>query len=272
MATERLHELLPWYVNQTLDAEETLAFKRHIERCDACKEELRVLQTLKEELERHGEGFLADHPPPETLVALLAPGEEPLSAEDATAVRRHLAICATCAEESSWLKGEAVASVARPDTAITAGRVQRRTWSLMAGAAVAAVALFALVLVVRTSRDQIPVEVVTPRLVDVTKRAGEGRTAIQVPPETTIIPLYLETDFDVGAFPLTLEIQGPGGRTVSRRSGITARELAGGRFLFLDLHRRYFPDGDYVARLSGEAMDSSPPTEYPFRVISPAQP
>src|SRR4029450_10295935 len=109
MTTERMHDRLPWYVTGTLDPDESRAFQAHLVTCDACREELAVLEMLKNELEKHGEDLLGSHPPPEQLAALIEGAGEPLPEDVAASVRRHLAICATCTEESSWLKGEAVA-------------------------------------------------------------------------------------------------------------------------------------------------------------------
>src|SRR5262245_13938703 len=104
---ERLHDRLPWYVSGTLGEEESRQFAGHLGGCEACRKELIVLEAMKRELEEHGDDLLRDHPPPEKLAAaILEDAEEPLSADEAASVRRHIAICATCAEESSWLRGE----------------------------------------------------------------------------------------------------------------------------------------------------------------------
>lgn len=40
-------ELLPWYLNQTLDASERLAVETHLEDCSACRSEVVLLETLQ---------------------------------------------------------------------------------------------------------------------------------------------------------------------------------------------------------------------------------
>src|SRR5262245_14016179 len=272
MATERIHDRLPWYVNGTLGTEEAMEFQRHLGVCGACKEELRVLETLKEEIERHGEDFLPPHPPPEELAAVVVPDDTPLPEPEASAVRRHLAICATCGEESRWLRGEVVGGVIGPDTSIAAGKV-RQMRPFLAGTAVAAVAMAGLILVLRTLTEPAWVLVVKPppQFIDATQRAGVERTTIHTQPGETVVRVYLEVDFEERAFPLTLEIRGADGNTVLRQSGIAASDLARGRFLFLDLPRSRFPDGDYVARLSIAASFSAPPEEFPMRLTSVPQ-
>src|SRR6185503_17163227 len=117
MTMERLHDRLPWYVSGTLGEEESRQFAGHLGGCEACRKELSVLESMKRELEEHGDDLLGDHPPPEKLAAIIEGADEPLPLEEASAVRRHLAICATCAEESSWLRGEAVAAIPAPERA-----------------------------------------------------------------------------------------------------------------------------------------------------------
>ncbi len=44
---ENCLELLPWYLNQTLDASERLAVEAHLEDCAACRDEVVFLETLQ---------------------------------------------------------------------------------------------------------------------------------------------------------------------------------------------------------------------------------
>jgi len=109
MTPNRIHDALPWFVNGTLEPEEAATFERHLMDCADCRQELEFLEKLKAQIERHGDDFLADHPPPEKLVTLLGPGngEEVQGEEEVTRLRRHLALCATCAEEARELKARA---------------------------------------------------------------------------------------------------------------------------------------------------------------------
>ena len=43
-------KLLPWYVNGTLEAAELAAVERHLEGCDACREELASLEDLRHQV------------------------------------------------------------------------------------------------------------------------------------------------------------------------------------------------------------------------------
>ena len=283
MTTERMHDRLPWYVNGTLEGEEFRTFQEHLETCDACRQEKSVLETLRHELEKHGEDLLRDHPPPERLAALIEGSEEPLSGDEADAVRRHLAICATCAEESSWLRGEAVAEAPAGSAAIAPrsgapgiGSVSRmparapgaasrmRPW-LAAAAAVAAVSLIAVVLVVRTPRTTVPD--LLPQYVHLeAKQRGPNGTMVPVPASKATVDVSLEPDFDTASFPLDLEIQASDGSVAFRRDGIAAKGLVEG-FLLVNLPRGSLPDGDYVLRLTSKS-GSEQPEEFPFHVTS----
>lgn len=278
-----MHDRLPWYVTGTLDPDESRAFQAHLVTCDACREELAVLEMLKNELEKHGEDLLGSHPPPEQLAALIEGADEPLPEDVAAAVRRHLAICATCTEESSWLKGEAVAGPARPDVTIASGPAARGSdearradlqgsrsgarWRplLAATIALAAVALIAVVLVVKSSRTPEPDVVARYQVITATQR-GEGATTVPVRPKETTVRVAFEPDFAAAAFPLDVEIDGAEGKTVFRRNGITVQDLSGGRLL-LDLPRRPLPDGDYILSVTA-ANNSEPPEEYPIRITT----
>lgn len=290
MTVDRMHDRLPWYVNGTLDADESVMFQRHLDSCPACQKELRVLEALRDELEKHGEDLLGDHPPPEQLAALIEPADEPLTEEQSAGVRRHLAICATCAEESSWLRGEAIADLgsgapdlARPVSGAPSAReaeapraptrAARRPMAVLPAVAVALAAV-AIVLVVRTPRSQPHPRsevVVQSQLILPTQRT-EGRTTVHVRSDATTIRVHLEIDFDAASFPLALEILGAKDEVVLRRDGIAADEVTGGRFLFLDLPRDQFPDGDYIVRLRSAANGAEPPAEYPMRLISDLRP
>lgn len=48
--SEHPEELLPWYANDTLDAEERARVERHLAQCEDCRAELAVLRAMRAEL------------------------------------------------------------------------------------------------------------------------------------------------------------------------------------------------------------------------------
>ena len=100
-----LHEMLPWYVAGTLDAKQADEFRQHLAECQSCRNEVGVLEPMRDELERHGAALLEDHPAAELVVAA-ARGE--LDGPEAERLRRHLALCSACATEVRWVRGDGV--------------------------------------------------------------------------------------------------------------------------------------------------------------------
>jgi len=89
MTCEQAIELLPWYLNGTLEGQEHEEVRGHLETCEACR-------TALAETREAGEIF-AGHLPSEALVAL-AYGEAPAGLDPALA-ERHLESCPECAAE-----------------------------------------------------------------------------------------------------------------------------------------------------------------------------
>ena len=54
-----IHQLLPWYVNRTLDDGERATFEAHLAGCSACQAEFKILEELQKSLENEGPAFLA---------------------------------------------------------------------------------------------------------------------------------------------------------------------------------------------------------------------
>lgn len=50
---DRVDALLPWYVNDTLDADERSAVQRHVATCDQCRESVAMLVQVQTELGKH---------------------------------------------------------------------------------------------------------------------------------------------------------------------------------------------------------------------------
>ncbi|MCZ6649311.1 MAG: zf-HC2 domain-containing protein [Acidobacteria bacterium] len=279
---DSIHELLPWYVNGTLEAAETASFKEHLAGCHACRDELAVLEQMQAELKRHGEALLADHPTPQTLVAALTTesgGGEPgpdLSRE----IKRHIALCATCADEARWVMKEAVAqgggrepasarsgSKGRPD-----GSVQwSRAWLLPLAAALLLVAV-AIPMIQRLRAVAETTGMIRMQFIESTQRAGEGQTVIAVPPGEGMVHLVLPVDVAPEVFPLRLEIRDAGGALIHDEDLESPGDLYRDAFLFLGCLRQDCPDGDYLVHLQSKGQGGER-LEFPFRLTTaPAQP
>jgi hypothetical protein len=264
MTPDRIHDALPWFVNGTLEPEEAAAFEEHLMDCADCKKELTFLEKLKAELERHGDDFLAEHPTPEKLLGLLEPeaADESLGEEEITSLQRHLALCATCAEEARWLRGEASAGsshVAYPDRA-------SKEW-IWRWSAVAAMLLLALTttLWLREGPGPLGPGVIRPSLVEETGRALPGPTKVAVPSGSTHVFLIFPVDLASDALPVTLKILDEQGRSRYREQ-IVAGDLVDGLYLYVGIPRRELPDGDYRARMAGSPDAARPGLEFSFRV------
>ena len=265
-----IHELLPWYTNETLDAEEAAAFEKHLSGCEACSTELDVLRKLQARLEARGEALLSDHPTPEYLMAALAADADDADLDPGVAVevRRHVALCASCADDAGWAMKEAARDDQAPVSPAHAAPRQSRgvplwVWSL--AAAVLLVAL-AMPIVVRMGAGR-PMGPAVFHVVEPTERAGAGPKVVAVPPDSHWIYLMFPMDVGPGSFPLLLEIADGRGEVVHSDDSIRSEDLSQqGLFLFRVVPRRQVPDGRYVARIGpagGEGV-----TEYPFQVIA----
>ena len=65
---DRSHELLPWYATGQLEAREAEEFREHLASCEACREELDFVESVKAGVETDGDEFFRDHPSTERLV------------------------------------------------------------------------------------------------------------------------------------------------------------------------------------------------------------
>jgi len=261
MTPDRIHDLLPWFVNGTLEREELESFERHLMECADCRKEIEFLRKLEREFEIHGDDLLAEHPPAERLVALCVPGSpgDEVTEEEATRLRRHLALCATCAEEARWLTGEATAQAT--GSAPRPRRDRRLVWVAAAAVLLIAVALTPWLAI---DRPELPPGSFLPRLIEETRR---GAVPVEVPvaPGADHVFLVVPVDLDPGALPAKLEILDADRRTVHRED-VRTENLYARRYLFVAVLRSDFPDGDYVAQLRGTGPDTG--TEYVFRIVT----
>ena len=67
--SEYLCELLPWYVNETLDDNELTAMDQHLEHCAACAQEVTVLRAVRESARRESVSVLVPKPDSEQFLA-----------------------------------------------------------------------------------------------------------------------------------------------------------------------------------------------------------
>ncbi len=94
MECNRLAELLPWYLNETLERAERDELDQHLAECESCRRELREA--------RAAFVLFGAHLPAEALVAYVADSPDPAIPRDL--VEGHLASCERCAEELTWLQ------------------------------------------------------------------------------------------------------------------------------------------------------------------------
>ena len=189
------------------------------------------------------------------------------------AVRRHLALCSTCAQEARRASGYEEAR--SPDASRPPARRAWPTgtavgWGALAAAAMllVAVALF----VVRSPSPAGDTGIAFMALVEPTQRGASDVPEIVVAPDADRIHLLLPVDLPPDGFPATLEVMDARGRVIHRDETVDPENLYRGAFLLFSCRRTDCPDGRYVARLvPGGAPDV--PTEYPFRLrTAPAQP
>ncbi len=133
MNCETAIELLPWYLNGTLDESERREVREHLAGCEACRkalEDTRLAWTIYDQ-----------HIPSEALVAL-AWGESP-EGYDPDVLERHLRSCPECAAELELVRtsrrleeDDGVALFARPAAKLTPpARAPWRSAAMAAGLA-----------------------------------------------------------------------------------------------------------------------------------------
>jgi Putative zinc-finger len=125
-------ELLPWWLNGTLGADERRAVEEHLAACESCRREL--------DETRAAAAVYRAHPPPEALVEHAAgrPAPGPTSA----LIEEHLSFCPTCAEEMALLRESHAAAAAadekaeeKPGATVLKGPWAARQWRRLALAA-----------------------------------------------------------------------------------------------------------------------------------------
>lgn len=257
------HELLPWFVNGTLEVEEARSFEGHLRDCPSCGRDLPLLISMREAIERHGEAFFRPHPAAEWIVGEVFGQIEAGRAEE---VRAHLAFCPTCAVEAR------LARQGKEGTSVASARVQlpgSLTWRTASPWLAAAAVLLVLSLpfwrLSRPARHR--TDVVPSYYVESLQRSDEAELA-RVPSSSAGFQIVLPIDLDPTAYPLRVSISDSVGHVVFSRDDV--REIYRERFLFIFCARQDFPDGDYVARVEPAARQGpaeAAPLEFRFRVI-----
>ena len=256
------------YVNGTLDTAGRSSFEAHLSGCPACRDEVPVFEKLRGQVESLGEEVLAGHPTPAELVnsALPEVAGEALSGERRTEVRRHLAICPTCAEEARWVLGTGKARAPEGPHTVTApwGAWPVRAWQWAAATAALIVLALSLPFVSRLSSAPPRTGVGRIALVEATQRSSLS-SEVTVAAESSAVQLLFRVDVGPEDFPATFELVDANGRLVHRDTTVAAVDLYRERFLLFTCSRDDCPDGRYVGRLL-PASGTENPVEYPFRI------
>ena len=128
MECARARELLPWLLNDSLEAAERAELLDHLRECAGCREELKATAAAGE--------LFGTHLPVETLLGY-AFEEERLDRE---LVERHLAICAACRDELALVQQSRAAAEPVP-VASRRGRRRALPWMAIAAALLAVLAV-----------------------------------------------------------------------------------------------------------------------------------
>ena len=97
-------ELLPWYVNETLSADERRKVESHLKVCPACRESIQGMEWIAGGMEKYKSFLPVEHVSPEKLVQYAeARGE--LDRTEIASIESHLAGCAGCRDELDVLQG-----------------------------------------------------------------------------------------------------------------------------------------------------------------------
>jgi hypothetical protein len=261
MTCDQAIELLPWYLNGTLDAGEREEVRKHLTACERCR------QALAET--RQAWSVFAQHIPSQDLVAL-AWGQTP-SGIDPAAAEEHLASCAACAAELEMARmsrrleeddNVALFPVAKPRPGAGAAPRTWRAAALAAGLA-AVVAMGGWVHTAQQAGDQLA-QAKAPVAVDSVDMGAGGvvRSDTQEFPNDRDSVLLLTA---TASGNLEAEILDGTGK-VSKTIPLKPSPISG---VYMVLLPAGLEPGDYTIRLR---KDGSPLSDrdWTFRVVKPA--
>lgn len=100
---DKLLELLPWYVNDSLSPNEKRKVEDHLKDCPRCQKELEETRWLSSGVKELAEVFASQHIESEKLV-IFAEEPEMLNPDEATTIAKHLQSCPRCYAELETLK------------------------------------------------------------------------------------------------------------------------------------------------------------------------
>ena len=101
--TNKLKEMLPWYLNKTLSEDEVKKVEAHLKECPECQKELEEINLLSSEVKVNSAIFASPHIESERLV-LFCEELKSLSPDESISIEKHLRSCLYCYEELQTLK------------------------------------------------------------------------------------------------------------------------------------------------------------------------
>ena len=252
-----LHQILPWFMNGTLDSSERASFEFHLAECKACRDEMSVIEDLRRELRHPDWDLMAEHPSPQTLA------EVSIDGVDDAGTRRHLAVCLTCAEEVLWLKGEAACGrVPRPSRRPVSRWVVRASLAAAVTVLVVAAGIFMF-----PRRPGHTTGLFQVDLIPSSERSRADHPVVRVPGEMDDVHLMFEVDLGPEQYPFSFQLLDSSSHAVLTIERLDAGALYRGAFLFVVCNRNDCPDGDYSGHVS-PAGGGVADIEYPFRLIT----
>lgn len=185
-------ELLPWFLNGSLDAGERRAVEEHLESCEVCRRELADT--------RFAGAVFGQHLSAETLVDYGFGRAPPDVGVDV--VEEHLATCPKCSaelelvRESAWRAGRDEARIL-PFASPRRQTVPRSSWAALAAGIVGVVAAGWMGWELRTASQRLEDPVLNVRVadaypVDAVSRDRERPVALEIPAGTEKLVLLLQ--------------------------------------------------------------------------------
>ncbi|MCG8458320.1 MAG: zf-HC2 domain-containing protein [Holophagales bacterium] len=273
MSCTPILELLPWFANGTLDADDRQRVEAHLATCESCRATLEDTVALGSAAARHL---------PIDLLLDLADGAE-LAAEDSELARRHLAECPACAAELAWARvddDEPEAAPAFPRSEERTARARPSPWLALAATALVAASITWLLTSQPWSAPERPDRrlyepIVNPLLVELvpeTLRRGDSTVpTLELDTRSSHLTLVLISELRPPAeTDLLLELVGPNPEASWTGEGL--RRTDSGMYTLL-LPTADLVPGEYRARIltAGPAPEEAL-EEFRFEVVESTRP